>query len=83
MAELEKFEGDLFWDAADTEQSVYDPEDALEEYDPLQVVEFQQAKVLPNFYGFWVRKDEGDDEFRFFPTREEAEAAIQEHKAKA
>lgn len=72
---IKKFAGDMFWSADDTEYTVFDPEDELDERRGLgNIVEFEQAKRLPNFFGV----DCGDDTnghpiYEFYTTREEAE----------
>lgn len=70
MAEIEKFEGDLFWNEADTEVGCDDPDDEMDNYGEGDIVEFEQAKRLPNFFGVLV-----NDKPRYFDTAEEAEAA--------
>jgi len=71
MSEIQKFEGDMFWDASDTEDAVYDPEETLDDYAGNGgIVEFEQAKRLPNFFGVLV-----NGQHRFFTTRAEAEEA--------
>jgi len=84
MSEIEKFEGDMFWNDECTEDTVYSPEDELEECGIAHVVCFQQAARLPNFYGVMFAKQDSDDsEYRFFTTKEEAEACIDAHKVSA
>jgi len=83
VSEIEKFEGDLFWNADNTEDSVYSPEDELDNIGSLEIVEFQQAKRLPNFFGVAIPRDKDHDDYRFFTTQEEAEACIEAHKASA
>jgi hypothetical protein len=73
MAEIEKFEGDIFWNSDDTESSCYDPEDELDNVGTGDIIEFEQAKRLPNFFGVVV-----NDKPRYFDTQEEAEAASKE-----
>lgn len=73
MAEIDKFEGDMFWDSADTEDTVYDPEDALENAMEDNIVEFEQAKRLPNFFGVYT-----GSKHRFFTTLAEAQTAVME-----
>ena len=69
--EIENFEGDLFWNADDTENTVYDPDDELDNIGDLgAIVEFEQAKRLPSFYGVLV----AEGKTRYFDTRQEAEA---------
>lgn len=81
MSEIEKFEGDMFWNDESTEDVVYSPEDELEEYGPAHVVCFQQASRLPNFYGVMFAKPDSDDsEYHFFTTKDEAEACIDTHR---
>jgi hypothetical protein len=70
MSEIIKFEGDLFWNAEDTESSCHDPDDELDNAGDGGIVEFEQALRLPNFFGVLV---EGKP--RYFTTQEEAEAA--------
>jgi hypothetical protein len=70
MAEINKFEGDLFWNADDPESSCYDPSDELDNVGEGDIVEFEQAKRLPNFFGVLV-----DGKERYFDTAEEAESA--------
>ena len=71
MAEIEEFEGDIFWDEADTENCVDSPEDELDNVGEDNIVEFEQAKRLPNFFGVHTG---GKD--RFFTTLQEAQAAV-------
>ena len=79
MAEILQFEGDLFWNTDDTEAAVDDPDDELDSIGDLGViVEFEQAKRLPNFYGVLV----GKGETRYFETVEEAEACSTNVEAK-
>jgi hypothetical protein len=70
MAEILKFEGDLFWNDDDTESSCNDPDDELDNVGPGDIVKFQQAKRLPNFFAVMV-----DGKPRYFDTLEEAELA--------
>lgn len=70
MAEIEKFEGDLFWNDDNPEDACWDPHDELDNVGEGEIVEFQQAKKLPNFFGVLV-----DGKERYFDTLEEAEAA--------
>lgn len=82
MAEIEKFEGDIFWNSEDTESACYDPDDEMDNVGEGDIVEFEQAKRLTNFFGVIV-----DGKERYFDTQEEAEAAskgepwITQHKA--
>ena len=71
MAEIEKFEGDTFWNDADTENCVDSPEDELENVGEDNIVEFEQAKRLPNFFGVHTG---GRD--RFFTTLAEAQSTV-------
>ena len=71
MAEIEKFEGDIFWNEEDPEICVDSPEDELENVGEDNIVEFEQAKRLPSFFGVHTG---GKD--RFFTTLEEAQAAV-------
>ena len=71
MAEIENFEGDIFWDKEDTENCIDSPEDELENVGENDIVEFEQAKRLPNFFGVYTG---GKD--RFFTTLEEAQTAV-------
>ncbi len=75
MSKIETYEGDMFWDAADTEDSIDSPEEHLENVGCGQVVKFEQAKRLPDFYGIQYY-DADKDEYlcEFFTTAEEAEA---------
>jgi len=77
MAEILKFEGDIFWNAENTEQSIYDPSDELENVSDGDIVEFEQAKRLPNFFGVYINGKE-----RYFDTEKEAEAAVREYDQK-
>jgi hypothetical protein len=72
-----KPEGDMFWDEADTEISHFDPYDILDEHLAGEIVEFEQAKRLPNFFGFSWGRDEEPKEF-YFATKEEAEKKLDE-----
>jgi hypothetical protein len=83
MSEIDKFEGDLFWNDENPEDSVYSPEDELDDIGSLQIVEFQQAKRLSNFFGVAIPHDKDHDDYRFFTTQEEAEACVEAHKASA
>ena len=64
----------LFWDASDTEDQVFEPEEHMDEYEVGTVVEFERAVRLSNVYG--VRLNE--DVTKFYETREEAEQAAKE-----
>lgn len=70
MAEMHKFEGDLFWNFEDPEVACYDPADELDDVGEGHIVKFEQAKRLSNFFGVLV-----DGKERYFDTAEEAEAA--------
>ena len=70
---LTKFEGDMFWDADDPETSHQDPEDILDGLCVGDIVEIQQAKSLPNFFGVDLGTDAaGHALYEFFDTEEEA-----------
>jgi hypothetical protein len=71
MAEIDKLEGDIFWLEYDTEAAVDDPEDELSNAEEGGIIEFEQAKRLPNFFGTLI-----NDKARYFDTLEEAEIAI-------
>jgi hypothetical protein len=73
--EIEKFEGDLFWNDDNSEDSCFDPYDELDQVGEGEIVEFMQAKKLPNFFGILIEGKE-----RYFDTLEEAEEAWMEHK---
>ena len=77
MSEIQKFEGDLFWNHEDTEDAVYDPDDELDSINEIgAIVEFEQAKRLPNFYGVDCGADaQGRAIYWYFTTVEEAEVA--------
>jgi hypothetical protein len=70
MAEIFNFDGDLFWNEADTESYVDDPDDELDNAGEGNIVQFEQAKRLPNFFGVLI-----DGKSRYFDTELEAEAA--------
>lgn len=79
MAEILKFEADLYWDADDPEWSQGDADDFFYEdkMDAGHVFRFQQAIRLPDFYGFAIRGEDGDViETRYFETKEEAEQEL-------
>jgi hypothetical protein len=80
MAKIENFEGDMFWDSADTEDIVHDPDEALANINNLgAIVEFEQAKRLINFFGVDCGEDwEGQPIYEYFDTQEEAEARSKE-----
>jgi hypothetical protein len=63
----------MFWDSENTESSCYDPEDDMDNVCEGDIIEFEQAKRLPNFFGVII-----DDKTRFFDTLEEVHAAIKE-----
>jgi hypothetical protein len=74
--------GDMFWDADDPEKAEESPEEILrDDYAPEHIAEFQQATRLPNFFGFYLQATDGtgekidEEQFHFFETKEEAEAA--------
>lgn len=71
--EIDKFEGDLFWNDEDTENTC-EPEEELDNVGKGDIVEFQQAKSLPHIFGVIDK----DDKARFFTTMAEAEAVAQE-----
>lgn len=48
---LDKFEGDLFWDAADTENSVDSPDDHMDHFGSGDVVKFEAAKRVSDMWG--------------------------------
>jgi hypothetical protein len=75
MAKLDKFEGDLFWNEADTESAVYDPDDELDNINQVgAIVEYEQAKRLSNFFGVDCGQDsEGRAIYEYFDSKEEAE----------
>lgn len=73
---ITKFEADLFWDADDPETSHLDPEDILDGMYPGDIVEIQQAKSLPNFFGVDLGEDaSGVALYEFFDNEEEAQEA--------
>jgi hypothetical protein len=69
VAEIKKFQGDLFWNSEDMSDSV-EPEEEMENFAEGDIVEFTVAQTLPQMYGVVI-----NDEARFFETEEEAEAA--------
>jgi hypothetical protein len=73
--EIEKFEGDLFWNSDDPEAAIDDPDDELGNIGDIgAIVEFEQAKRLPNFYGVDCGEDDkGRLVARYFDTLAEAE----------
>jgi hypothetical protein len=71
--EIEKFEGDIFWNADDPETAVYDAFDELANVGEYVIVEFQQAKMLSNIFGVLIGGEE-----RYFTTKAEAEQAAKE-----
>ena len=73
MAEISQFEGDLFWNDDDTEATC-EPEEELYNLCDGDIVEFQQAKRLANFFGALI-----SGEPRFFDTLEETEAAMEDN----
>jgi len=102
MSEIENFEGDLFWNADDTESTAAQLRKNGEEiivlddlirghagalhtcdgpYDELlyagegNIVVFEQAKRLPNFYGALINGEE-----RYFESLGEVEEALKEAK---
>jgi hypothetical protein len=70
MAEIEKFEGDIFWNSDDTESACYDPDDEMDNVGDGDIVEFEQAIRCANFFGVLV-----DGKPRYFDTQAEAEEA--------
>ena len=76
MAEITKFAGDIFWVEYDTENSIDDPDDELDNVGDGDIVEFEQALRLPNFFGVLV-----NDEPKYFETKAEAEAALEEARS--
>jgi hypothetical protein len=72
MAEIEKFEGDIFWNSDDTESAIDSPDDEMDNLYEGDIAEFEQAKRLPNFFGVVI-----GDKARYFDTFEEATAARQ------
>jgi hypothetical protein len=82
MSEIENFEGDLFWNADDTESTCDDPYDELlnvvvnlRRAGEGNIVVFEQAKRLPNFYGALINGEE-----RYFESLGEVEEALKEAK---
>jgi hypothetical protein len=75
MAEIDKFEGDLFWNEENSETTC-EPDDELDNLQDGDIVEFQQAKRLTNFFGVLVNGSP-----RYFDTQEEAEAACKVRSA--
>jgi len=74
MPEITKFEGDLFWRDDDREQNI-EPEEELSAIGDIGIViEFAQAKTLPNIFGVYVDKEHS----KFFETEEEADAYVKE-----
>jgi hypothetical protein len=66
--EITQFEGDIFWNEADTETAC-EPDDELDNASEVgAIVEFEQAKRLTNFFGVLLEK-----ECKYFTTLEEAE----------
>ena len=80
MAKIDNFEGDLFWNEADTENACYDPDDELDNINEVgAIVEYEQAKRLPNFFGVDCGEDaEGRAVYEYFTTLAEAEARSKE-----
>jgi hypothetical protein len=75
MAEIEKFDGDMFWDYDDSESMVDDPDEFMEEVGCGTVIRFEQAQRLPNIYGvriYIAAKDEYVT--RYFTDKAEADA---------
>lgn len=72
---LDKFEGDIFWNSDDTENSVHDPDDELDNINEVgAIVEYEQAKRLTNFFGVDCGEDaEGRAIYEYFDNKEEAE----------
>jgi hypothetical protein len=70
MAELEKYRGDMFWSSEDTENTVDDPEEELDNVGEGIVVQFDVATRMPDMFGILVR-----GKYLFFDTKAEAEAA--------
>ena len=73
MAKIDNFEGDMFWNSDDTECSCFDPDDEMDNVGEGDIVEFEQAKRLTNFFGAVV-----NGKSLYFDTLEEAETAIKE-----
>jgi len=75
----------MFWDEDDTEVSHPDPYDILDNVGSGEIVEFEQAKRLSNFYGFTYPKKDGTDdaEEHYFLLLKDAEDALAELQAAA
>lgn len=72
MAEILKFDGDIFWNESDTENNIDDPDEELDNVGPGCVVEFEQAYRLPNFFGVMTIGPDDESIYRYFTTEKEA-----------
>ena len=79
-----KAEPDMWWLAVDTEYSVHDPEEAIEDGDYADgaVIQMQAAKQLPDRFFTVVRADEESDQTLRPSTHAEIEAYIASRKIK-
>jgi hypothetical protein len=79
---IDKFEGDIFWNAEDREMDV-EPEEYMNEVGCGIVIQFSQAKSLPDFYGVQYYESDKDEYVDvFFTTLEEAEDWVNAHPEK-